>query len=125
MALHHRQEDASLVNRRTFLKLAPRQLLNSVRGLFTEIRAEGLDLLTHAKTETGRRVAILNVSCCLAWGSGECQLCYLQCPLRDEAVVLNEGRPTIVSSSCNGCGVCVDVCRSVNDLSSIQLVYAK
>lgn len=36
-------------------------------------------------------------------------------------MVLEGGRPTIVVSACDGCGVCVDVCRTVNDQGAIAL----
>jgi ferredoxin len=38
--------------------------------------------------------------------------------------VLSDGRPTIVASACDGCGLCVDACRMVNDLATIRLVSA-
>lgn len=69
-----------------------------------------------------RRIAMLDVSRCLAWGVGSCQLCYLQCPLRDEAMTLDGGKPTVVASACDGCGACVKVCRTVNDLGAIRIV---
>lgn len=99
------------LTRRTFLKSAPRHLLDGVRGFYTEVTARG----------SKQRVAILDVSRCLAWGEGECQLCYLRCPLRDKAMLFDAGKPTIVASACDGCGICADVCRTANDLQAIQL----
>ena len=69
-----------------------------------------------------QQVALLDISRCLAWSGTDCQVCYLKCPKRDQAMTLDGGRPTIVSSVCDGCGVCVEICRTVNDLGAIQLV---
>jgi ferredoxin-type protein NapG len=68
-----------------------------------------------------RPIAILDVSRCLAWETESCQICYLQCPKRDEAMVLHGSRPTVVASVCDGCGVCVEACRTVNTLGAIHL----
>ncbi|MBI1992045.1 MAG: hypothetical protein HYS71_02230 [Candidatus Omnitrophica bacterium] len=78
--------------------------------------------MLRAEPRTGRRVAAIDGLRCLSGEAGECQLCYLRCPLRDGAMVLDGGRPTIVASACDGCGVCVAACRTVNDLGAIQLV---
>ena len=103
------------VDRRTFLFSSPRRLLKDLRTVWGDVT-----------TPTGnQRIAVLDISRCLAWGDGDCQLCYLRCPLRDHAIVLNSGRPVIAASACDGCGVCVDVCRSVNDLGAIQLVEVR
>lgn len=113
------------MDRRAFLTSAPRRLLANARNLMK---------IVTATTEGDRRLAVLDVARCLAWGAGpplaslaeggECQLCYLRCPLRDGAITLECGRPTIVASVCDGCGICVDVCRTVNDLGAIQIVSA-
>jgi Pyruvate/2-oxoacid:ferredoxin oxidoreductase delta subunit len=75
-----------------------------------------------AKRVEGRGVATIDIARCLAWEASECQLCYLRCPLRDEAIVLDGGKPTIVAQACDGCGVCVEACRAVNDLGAIHIV---
>ena len=106
------------MDRRAFLAAAPKQLFRGVQALMTPVVAPA----ALASVEATQRVAILDVSRCLAWGEGHCQLCYLRCPLRDRALVLEGGKPVIVTSACDGCGVCVDVCRTVNDLGAIQQV---
>ena len=114
----HEDEHAGTSDRRTFLTSAPQLLLDRVKGLMRSITAPpsvGKDITSH-------RVAILDVSRCLAWGTTGCQLCYLQCPLRDRAMVLEGSKPTVVTSACDGCGVCVEVCRTVNDLGAIEVV---
>ncbi len=72
---------------------------------------------------TAQRIAVIDLARCLAWGGSACQTCYLRCPLRDEAIVLDDNRPLVMVSACDGCGVCVDACRAVNDLGAMQLVH--
>ena len=112
------------VDRRTFLKAAPRHVLDGVRVLLTDLKGLASSVPALQDRPATRRIAILDVSRCLAWGAGSCQLCYLQCPLRDRAIILEGDKPTIVSSVCDGCGICAEVCRSVNDLGAIRLVDA-
>jgi Pyruvate/2-oxoacid:ferredoxin oxidoreductase delta subunit len=69
-----------------------------------------------------RQVALVDVSRCLAWSGTDCRMCYLHCPLRDEAIALDDGRPLVMASACNGCGVCVEACRTVNDVGAIHIV---
>lgn len=110
------------VDRRTFLKWMPRQVFNGVTELMTGIASASSPMSHEVESGSGRRLATMDVSRCLAWGASECQLCYLRCPLRDEAIVLDGGKPTIVASACDGCGVCVTACRTVNDLGAIHVV---
>ena len=115
----HGTSDA--VNRREFLGLAPRHLLGGIRAALNQTMA--LALMSVAEhPSTAQQIAVIDLANCLAWGGSACQTCYLQCPLRDEAMVLDGGKPTIVAQSCDGCGVCVEVCRTVNDLGAIRLV---
>ncbi len=112
------------MDRRTFLTSAPRQLLSGVKALMSDVTAFAWPVAERRAHATPCRVALLDVSRCLAWGGSACQLCYLQCPLRDEAITLDDGRPLIMASACNGCGVCVEACRTVNDLGAIRLMSA-
>jgi len=109
------------VDRRTFLTSVPRQLFSGVKALMNDVAAFGWPAggLEHAVRQ---QVALLDVSRCLAWSGMDCQLCYLTCPKRDEAIMLERGRPVVVASACDGCGVCVEACRTVNDLGAIGLV---
>ena len=109
-------------DRRTFLKTAPRHLLDGVRVLLTDLKGLASSGSTDQERPAARRMAILDVSRCLAWSGTDCRMCYLRCPKRDEAMLLEAAKPTIVTSVCDGCGVCIDVCRTVNDLEAIQLV---
>lgn len=98
------------MDRRTFLKSAPLNL------------AKGIKALLALEAGPHRRLAVIDISKCLAWGSGSCRICYLRCPLRDQAIVLEGDKPAVVASACDGCGVCTEVCRAVNDLGAIQIV---
>ena len=110
------------INRRTFLTSAPRHLLEGLRVLMTDLRGLSSSVSGGWERTLPRRVAMLDVSRCLAWGGGSCQVCYLQCPLRDRAMVLEEGKPTVVASACDGCGICVEACCAVNDLGAMTRV---
>ena len=44
-----------------------------------------------------------------------CKHCYRQCPLKDEAIYLDEeDRPFLRPDKCVGCGICENICLTVN-----------
>lgn len=48
---------------------------------------------------------------CLAWQGTLCRSCYDDCPLIDEAIVMDaELRPVVDKKKCVGCGICENVC---------------
>ena len=48
---------------------------------------------------------------CITWlDQGLCRTCYNICPLKQEAIVLDQLRPVVVEERCTGCGVCVHGC---------------
>jgi len=110
------------VDRRTFLKWMPRQVFNGMKGFMTDISSASSTISHEVGAGSGRRVATIDLTRCLAWEANECQLCYLRCPLRDEAIMLDGGKPRIVASACDGCGVCVEACHAVNDLGAIHIM---
>lgn len=110
------------IDRRTFLTTAPRYLLSGVKALMQDVATFAWPIADGPDHAVRQRVALLDVSQCLAWSGTDCRMCYLQCPKRDEAIALEVGRPTIVTSECDGCGLCIDACRAVNDLEAIHLV---
>ena len=116
---NHGASDA--VNRREFLGLAPRHLLGGIRAALHQAMAPVV-MRVADHPSTAQQIAVIDLANCLAWGGSACQTCYLQCPLRDEAMVLDDGRPFVIASACNGCGVCVEACRAVNDLGATRLV---
>ena len=115
-------DDASpAVNRREFLGLAPRHVLGRIRVMVDQTMALASRSVAE-RPSTAQRIAVIDLANCLAWSGSACQTCYLQCPLRDEAIALDDGRPLVMASACNGCGVCVEACRAVNDMGAIRLM---
>lgn len=114
------------ISRRDFLRGIPKYLADSVRS-FTNEYFKPAD----AGAETGDvsvindnspRIARLNRDDCLAWEGSGCQFCYLACPLRDRAVTIEDQRPRIHASLCDGCAKCVAACQTVNDSPAIKMV---
>lgn len=76
-------------------------------------------------------IARLDTSVCLSYTSSSCNLCYAECPY--EAIELSEaGNPVVVEDTCNGCGVCENVCPVLSlrsyiggDSRAIAVVSAK
>lgn len=68
------------------------------------------------------RIARVNISRCLAWGQMECQLCYLACPLRDKAIEMREHKPVIIAAGCDGCAMCLDACKTINNTPALEMV---
>jgi len=96
---------------------------------FPSYFVEGLRRVAYgdpAKTpeQGGVKVAKLNIAQCLAWGGAGCQYCYLACPLREEALHMEDQKPVMAPSLCNGCAQCVAACRTVNDPPAIEMVVA-
>jgi Pyruvate/2-oxoacid:ferredoxin oxidoreductase delta subunit len=110
------------IDRRAFLVSAPRRLFSGVKALLHEVAAFPWPAAGGQEPAARRQVAVLDVSRCLAWSETDCQICYLKCPKRDQAIMLEGSKPTIVTSVCDGCGICVDVCRSVNDCGAIEVL---
>lgn len=57
-------------------------------------------------------VARLNTDTCWAYQGQMCDICYHRCPLPDEAIRVEDGRPVIVEAGCTGCGLCAYACVS-------------
>jgi ferredoxin len=67
-------------------------------------------------------VARINPRDCLAWSGGDCVMCYVKCPLSDEAIFLDDLKPVVREEKCTGCGICEGACHLVNDRTAIQVV---
>lgn len=67
-------------------------------------------------------VARINQSRCLAWGGQDCQLCYIKCPLRGDAIYQEDGKPVINEEKCVGCGVCEYACHTINNTCAIKVI---
>ncbi len=111
-------EDKCL-SRKEFLSAWPRQALGAAQSWLDDRVAS----LKHDATEaTGKQVAVLDITRCLAWGNFSCQLCYLVCPRREQAIELVDTKPVLKASGCDGCALCVPACATVNDLPAIKMV---
>lgn len=107
----------SPTSRREFLKTFPYQLLENIRSTIQSFHSE--------EAESGEKlpqVAQIQIARCLAWQGMDCQLCYLACPLREQAIQIHDQKPIITASNCDGCGLCQQACRTVNDLIAIELI---
>ncbi len=48
---------------------------------------------------------------CLAWQGTLCRSCYDECPIYNEALIMDsELRPVVNEKKCVGCGICENVC---------------
>jgi len=53
----------------------------------------------------------LDKKTCLPWQGTLCRSCYENCPIFDEAIVMDDQlRPVINEKKCIGCGICENVC---------------
>lgn len=75
-----------------------------------------------APLEGDASIPQVNISRCLAWGQMECQLCYLACPHRDKAIEMREHKPVIIAAGCDGCAMCVEACKTVNNTPALEMV---
>lgn len=123
-------ESTREVTRKEFLKCIPQYVMQNVRSLL-----EGrLDFLEEGKAGTleenpadskAAKVAQLDEERCLAWEGGSCQFCYLACPLRDQAIILDDQKPAVNVLFCDGCARCVTACQTVSDRPALKMVVSK
>jgi Pyruvate/2-oxoacid:ferredoxin oxidoreductase delta subunit len=119
------KDSSTLINRRFFLKSFPQALLQGLRSLTADrvpISAREGALEKDFTGPTKEALAYIDVTRCLAWEGTSCQACYLACPIRDEAIEMDDQKPVIIVSGCDGCTLCVDACKTVNDLGAIRMV---
>lgn len=75
-----------------------------------------------SKEEVQMGVAVINISRCLAYADQPCKACVIKCPLSGKAITYENLKPIIHEDACVGCGVCEQVCKTVNDLRAIKTV---
>ena len=67
-------------------------------------------------------VAQIKKSRCFAWDGQDCQLCITKCPFPEDAIYLDDFRPVIREDRCTGCGICEQVCLTINSSASIRVI---
>lgn len=70
-------------------------------------------------------VAQIKKSRCLAWDGQGCQFCLMKCPFPDEAIYLDDFKPVIREDKCTGCGICEQVCLTVNQSAPIKIIPSR
>ncbi len=64
--------------------------------------------------------AYINESNCMAYGAQFCEQCVRNCPVPD-AIYLADNKPVVRREKCVGCGVCENVCKTVNQPIAIRV----
>jgi len=120
---------ANEASRRDFLKFIPKYLAYGARS-FTEELSKPADVQAQTATveavvDSRAKIAEIDTNCCIAWGGGSCQFCYLACPLRNGAISIEDQKPVIHPSICDGCAKCITACETVNTTPAIKMVTAR
>lgn len=68
-------------------------------------------------------LAVVSAQACTA-GQG-CHACVSQCPTQALALDFDEFRVTVSEARCVGCGICEQVCKTVNDRIAIRVKPAR
>ena len=50
-----------------------------------------------------------------------CRKCYTECPLKEEAIYLEDSRPVIRAERCTGCGICENVCEAITSPAAVRV----
>lgn len=79
---------------------------------------DALTVLT--KTDVRMGLAVIDQDTCLSYNDAVCNLCYASCPLKDEAVTMDELLRPAILDGCVGCGVCEHVCPT--DEPSVRVI---
>jgi Pyruvate/2-oxoacid:ferredoxin oxidoreductase delta subunit len=114
------------ISRQDFIKNFPQFMMSHIRALTRkagrpfETNTDGPEALPDNFYST--KVVQLNREYCLAWEGGSCQFCYLACPLRDKAILMEDQKPVINAGLCDGCAQCITACQTVNDTPAITMV---
>ncbi len=72
--------------------------------------------------ERPRLVALVDADACMVPVGGDCRMCVDACPRGSRGIVFGPTGPE-VQDECDGCGKCVEACRTVNLEGAIRLVH--
>ena len=78
-----------------------------------------VDVKDMAEVAMGK--AHINESNCMAYGAQFCEQCVRNCPVPD-AIYLEDNKPVVRKEKCVGCGICENVCNTVNQPIAIKVV---
>lgn len=63
------------------------------------------------KADVRMGLAKIDKDSCLAYNEFLCRSCYQNCPIFNEAIVMDDQlRPVVKGDKCTGCGICENVC---------------
>lgn len=82
---------------------------------------EGALVGVNDKKDVKMGKAYINNSNCMAWGAQFCEHCVRNCPVPG-VIYLDEGKPIVRRDRCVGCGICENVCNTVNQPLAIKVV---
>lgn len=78
-------------------------------------------------------LAVIDIENCLSWQGLRCEICYRDCPIRGQAIVLETDprglskhamfRPLVRAEACTGCGICEKSCPT--ELAAIRVLPRK
>ncbi|MCC6544873.1 MAG: 4Fe-4S dicluster domain-containing protein [Nitrospirae bacterium] len=54
--------------------------------------------------------------------SSPCNKCYTECPLKGDAIYLEDSKPVIGGEKCTGCGICENVCAAVSYPPAVRVI---
>ena len=72
------------------------------------------------KEDVAMGKAYINESNCMAYGAQFCEQCVRKCPVPG-AIYLEDNKPIVIKEKCVGCGICENVCNTVNQPIAIRI----
>ncbi|QDT67481.1 quinol dehydrogenase periplasmic component [Planctomycetes bacterium MalM25] len=68
--------------------------------------------------------AVVTEHLCLAYHHTTCTVCSERCPV-EGAILLTDGKPTVIEAACTGCGVCRYVCPAPENAILLMPAFAR
>lgn len=86
----------------------------------TKACKEGALVDVNRKEEVAMGKASIDEYSCMAYGAQFCEQCVRHCPVPG-AMYQDEGKPVVDREKCVGCGICENVCNTVNQPIAIRI----